>query len=43
LSEVITNDDVLALANGINVAATLTGLVKRSPMKIIRLIRAYLR
>ena len=43
LSEVITNEDVLALANGINVAATLAGLVKRSPMKIIRLIRAYLR
>jgi digeranylgeranylglycerophospholipid reductase len=43
LSEVINNEDVLALANGINVAATLAGLVKRSPMKIIRLIRAYLR
>jgi digeranylgeranylglycerophospholipid reductase len=43
LSEVITNDDVLSLANGTNVAATIAGLVKRSPMKIIRLIRAYLR
>jgi len=43
LSEVITNEDVLALANGTNVPATLAGLVKRSPMKIIRLIRAYLR
>ena len=43
LSEVITNDDVLSLANGTNVAATVAGLVKRSPMKIIRLIRAYLR
>ena len=43
LSEVITNKDVLALANGTDVTATLAGLVKRSPMKIIRLIRAYLR
>ncbi len=43
LSEVITNEDVLSLANGTNVAATIAGLVKRSPMKIIRLIRAYLR
>ncbi len=43
LSEVITNDDILSLANGTNVAATVAGLVKRSPMKIIRLIRAYLR
>ncbi len=43
LSEVVTNDDVLSLANGTNVAATVAGLVKRSPMKIIRLIRAYLR
>ncbi|TRO49449.1 NAD(P)/FAD-dependent oxidoreductase [Candidatus Bathyarchaeota archaeon] len=43
LSEVITNEDVLSLANGTKVAATVAGLVKRSPMKIIRLIRAYLR
>jgi digeranylgeranylglycerophospholipid reductase len=43
LSEVINNEDILALANGTNVAATIAGLVKRSPMKIIRLIRAYLR
>ena len=43
LSEVITNEEVVALVNGTNITATLTGLVKRSPMKIIRLIRAYLR
>jgi len=43
LSEVITNEDVLALANGTNVTATLAGLVKRSPMKIISLVRVYLR
>ena len=43
LSEVINNEDVLALANGTNVTATLAGLVKRSPMKIISLVRVYLR
>ncbi len=43
LSEVVTNDDVLSLANGTNVAGTVAGLVARSPGKIIRLIRAYLR
>jgi len=43
LAEVVTNDDVLALANGEHVAATLAGIVKRSPRKLIRLIRAYLR
>jgi digeranylgeranylglycerophospholipid reductase len=42
LSEVITNEDVVSLVNGINVPATIAGLVKRSPMKIISLIRAYL-
>jgi digeranylgeranylglycerophospholipid reductase len=43
LSGVITNDDVLSLAYGINVAGTVAGLVARSPRKIIRLIGAYLR
>ncbi|MCW4049681.1 MAG: NAD(P)/FAD-dependent oxidoreductase [Candidatus Bathyarchaeota archaeon] len=43
LAEIISNEDVLALANGINVASTLVGLIKRSPLKLIQLIRAYLR
>ena len=43
LADVITNDDILALANGENVAAALAGIVKRSPGKLIQLIRAYLR
>ena len=43
LADVITNDDVLALANGENVAAALAGIVKRSPGKLFQLIRAYLR
>jgi digeranylgeranylglycerophospholipid reductase len=43
LADVVTNDDILALANGLNVAAALAGIVKRSPGKLIQLIRAYLR
>jgi digeranylgeranylglycerophospholipid reductase len=43
MAEVINNDDIVALANGENVRATLTGIVKRSPRKLIQLIKAYLR
>jgi digeranylgeranylglycerophospholipid reductase len=43
LSEVITNDDVLALANGTNVAGAVAGLIRRSPVKIMKLLRACLR
>lgn len=43
LAEIISNEDVLALANGLGVASTLAGLVKRSPLKLMSLIRAYLR
>ncbi len=43
LSEVITKQDVLAFANGNNVAVAIAGLVKRSPRNIIHLVRAYLR
>lgn len=43
LAEIINNDDIVALANGENIRATLTGIVKRSPRKLIQLIRAYLR
>jgi digeranylgeranylglycerophospholipid reductase len=43
LAQVVTNEDILALANGENVARTLTGIMRKSPRKIIRLIRAYLR
>jgi digeranylgeranylglycerophospholipid reductase len=43
LAEIMRNEDVLALANGESVAATLTGIIKRSPRKLIRIIRAYLR
>lgn len=43
LAEIITRDDILALANGENSAVALTGLVKRSPRKLMHLIRVYLR
>jgi len=42
LAEVVTSQDIISLANGENVAATLAGLVRRSPGKILRLIRAAL-
>ena len=43
LSDVITQDDIRSLANGENVAVSIAGLIKRSPGKIIHLVRAYLR
>jgi digeranylgeranylglycerophospholipid reductase len=43
LAQVVTNEDILALANGENVAGTIAGIMRRSPRKIIRLIKAYLR
>lgn len=43
LADIITKDDILSLANGDNIAVALAGIVKRSPRKLIHLIRAYLR
>lgn len=43
LAEVISHEDIMHMANGLNVASTLAGLIKRSPLKLIQLIRAYLR
>ena len=43
LAELLTNEDVLNLANGTNVAGTLTRLVRRAPLKIVRLVAAYIR
>ena len=43
LAEVLTNEDVLNLANGTNVAGTLTRLVRRAPLKIVRLVASYIR
>ncbi len=42
LSEVISHEDIMHMANGLNVASTLASLVKRSPMKLMQLIKAYL-
>jgi digeranylgeranylglycerophospholipid reductase len=43
LADVISTDEIMHMANGLNVASTLAGLVKKSPMKLMQLIRAYLR
>ena len=43
LNDIITKEDILSMANGENVTIALAGMVKRSPRKIIQLIRAYLR
>jgi len=43
LAEVLTSEDVLALANGTDVARTLARVVKRAPLKIIRLMTAFMR
>ena len=43
LAEVLTGEDVLALANGVDVARVLAGVVTRAPLKIVRLVAAYVR
>jgi len=43
LAKVITNEDVLNLANGVSVTQTLTKIVARSPGGIIGLMSAYLK
>jgi digeranylgeranylglycerophospholipid reductase len=42
LSEIITNEDIISLANGVNVTSVLASIITRSPLKLIGLIRAYL-
>jgi len=43
LARVITNEDVINLANGVSVTRTLVRIMARSPIGIIRLISAYVR
>ncbi len=43
LARVITNEDILNLANGVAVTRTLARIVTRSPIGIIKLISAYIR
>ena len=43
LAEVISHEDIMHMANGLNVASVMAGLVKKSPLKLMQLIRAYLR
>ena len=42
LAEIITNDEILALTNGQNVKRTLAKIIARSPVKIMKLMKAYL-
>ena len=42
-AEVLTSEDALALANGKNVAGVLARVVRRAPLKIIKLVAAYMR
>jgi len=42
-AEVLTSEDMLALANGKNVAGILARVATRAPMKIIKLVAAYMR
>ncbi len=41
LARVITNEDVINLANGVAVTRTLVRIIARSPIDIIRLMSAY--
>ena len=43
LAEVISHEDIMHMANGLNVASAMAGLVKKSPMKLMHLIRAFMR
>jgi hypothetical protein len=43
LAKVVTNEDVLNLANGTSMGRTLTRIVARSPRGIIGLMSAYLK
>ncbi len=43
LADVISHEDIMHMANGLNVASVMAGLVKKSPLKLMQLIRAYLR
>jgi len=42
LAEIITNEEILALANGENTTSALARIVARSPGKIVKLMAAYL-
>ena len=43
LAEVLTGDEIVALANGIDVSRVLARVLRRAPLKVARLITAYLR
>ncbi len=43
LAEVITGEEIIALANGLDVTRVLTRIFKRSPIKLMRLMASYIR
>jgi digeranylgeranylglycerophospholipid reductase len=43
LAEVLTGEEIVALANGIEVSRVLTRIMRRAPLKVVRLIAAYFR
>ncbi len=42
LAEVITGEDIIALANGLDATRVLAKILKRSPLKLMRLIASYI-
>ncbi|MDP2900689.1 MAG: hypothetical protein Q8O47_06945, partial [Candidatus Bathyarchaeota archaeon] len=43
LSTIITNEEILSLANGVNTKRTVAKIVARSPGKIMKLMASYLK
>jgi digeranylgeranylglycerophospholipid reductase len=43
LAEVISHEDIMHMANGLNVASAMASLVKKSPLKLMQLIKVFLR
>jgi len=43
LAEVLTGEEIVALANGVEVSKVLARIIRRAPLKVARLITAYLR
>lgn len=43
LAEVLTGEEIVALANGVDVSRVLARVMRRAPLKVVKLIAAYLR
>jgi len=42
LADVISHDEIVHMTTGLNVASVMSSLIKKSPMKLMQLIKAYL-